>query len=409
MSLHNFRRLTVALALLILLLSACNLPSSGGPTQDTSGLIHTIAAETVEAQLTLDAASGGQDSQNGDTQGDTGDQQDSSLTATLTETPAAAATQPPLATNTPASTASVTPIPCNHITWGKDVTIPDKTEMVPGEIFTKTWRLKNTGSCTWTSGYVLAFQSGEAMGAPAALQLTTGTVNPGQEIDISIELEAPVNHGTYQGNFMLRSTEGIVFGLGDESKPFWVKIVVPEVSGLMLDFIATADEAAWGSGVAPIKFDGPGDIQLDYGSPVTTTNGYVTTQNNIVIEGGSTTGVILETYPKSETDGYIVGRYPKYIVGAGDYIKARIGFLAEGDGSCGVGNAIFQINYTIGDDLGTMTKLGSWKETCDGVLRKILVDLSSLQGKTVRFYLIVLANGAPTDDKAIWASLGVIR
>jgi hypothetical protein len=247
------------------------------------------------------------------------------------------------------------------------------------------------------------------MGAPASVQLTTGTVTPGQDIDVSIELEAPSNPGTYQGFFKLRNTDGKVFGIGSESKPFWVKIEVPEVSGVMLDFIAKADDADWGSGVTPIEYDGPGDIELDYGSPVTITNGYVTTQKNIKIEDGSVTGVILETYPKNETDGYIIGRYPKYLVGAGDYIKGRIGFLAEGDGSCGSGNAIFQINYTIGDDLGTMTKLSSWKETCDGSLRKILIDLSSLKGKTVRFYLILLANGAPTDDKAIWDSLGVMR
>jgi hypothetical protein len=408
MSLHISRRLTVALALLILILSACNLPSSDGPTQDTSGLIHTIAAQTVEAQMTLDAQSGGQGSQNGDSPG-TGNQGDSSMTATLTDTPTATDTQTPQDIDNPAPTATNTPIPCDHITWGKDVTVPDGTDMVPGEIFTKTWRLENSGSCTWTSGYSLAFQDGESMGAPANVQLTTGTVNPGQEIDVSIVLEAPVDPGTYQSNFKLRSTDGTVFGLGNNSKPFWVKIDVPEVSGLMLDFIATADDADWGSGVEPIEYDGPGDIQLDYGSPVTTTNGYVTTQNNIVIEGGGTTGVILETHPKQETDGYIIGRYPKYKVGAGDYIKGRLGFLAEGDGSCGGGKAVFQINYTIGDDLDTMTKLDSWKETCDGVLRKILVDLSSIQGKTVRFYLILWADGSPTDDKAIWSSLGVIR
>ena len=409
MSVHNSHRLAVVSVLVVLLLSACNLPSAGGPTQDTSGLIHTIAAQTVEVQLTLDAASSGQDSQTGDSQGGTGDQQDSSLTATLTETSTPVNTQSPPSTNTPASTPSITPVPCDYITWGKDVTIPDKTELVPGETFTKTWRLKNTGSCTWTSGYSLAFQSGESMGAPENVQLTTGTVTPGQEVDVSIVLEAPVSPGTYQGYFKLRNTDGAVFGIGNESKPFWVKIVVPEVSGVMLDFIATADDATWGSGVTPIDYDGPGEIQLSYGSPVTDTNGYVTTQNNIVIEGGGTTGVILETHPKKETDGYIIGRYPKYKIGAGDYIKARIGFLAEGDESCGAGDAIFQINYTIGDDLGTMTKLDSWHETCDGVLKKILIDLSDLKGKTVRFYLIVLSNGPAADDKAIWDSLGVIR
>ena len=92
--------------------------------------------------------------------------------------------------------------------------------MVPGQKFTKTWRLKNTGSCTWTSGYSLVFFSGEAMGASAASRLTTGTVAPGEEFDISVELEAPVTPGTYRANFKLRNTDGIIFGLGDKSGPF---------------------------------------------------------------------------------------------------------------------------------------------------------------------------------------------
>jgi hypothetical protein len=401
--------LAVAILVILIFTGACNYPRSGVSTQDASGLIHTIAAQTVEAQMTLDAASSGGDSGTGDDQGGTGDQQGTSLTPTSTDTPFPTSTQAVIFTNTPAPTATATAVPCDRITWVKDVTIPDGTDLVPGESFTKTWRLRNSGTCTWTSGYSLAFQSGDSMGAPANTQLTTGTVAPGQEIDVSIELEAPTSAGTYQGYFKLRNTDGNVFGIGSDSDAFWVKIDVPEVSGVMLDFIATADEADWGSGVTPIDFSDPGDIQLDYGSPVTITNGYVTTQKNIVIEDGSTTGVILETYPKNETDGYIVGRYPEYKVGAGDYISARIGFLAEGNGSCGAGSAIFRINYTIGGDLNTMTKLDSWKETCDGKLRKIFIDLTSLKGKTIQFYLILLADGAPTDDKAIWDSLGVMR
>jgi hypothetical protein len=405
---QSIRRISVILILITLVLSACNLPSVKKTPPDSAGLIHTIAAQTVEAQLTLEAA-GNQGNQNGDSQ-QPGDQEDVEGLATQTETPFPTLTPQPLPSDTPIPSPSITPIPCDHITWGKDVTIPDGTELVPGEVFTKTWRLKNTGTCTWTSGYSLVFETGDAMGAPPATQLTTGTVPPGQQIDVSIVLEAPVSAGTYQGYFKLRNTEGEIFGLGDESKHFWVKITVPDVSGVMLDFIALADEAVWGSGVTPYDFDGPGDIELDYGLPVDTSNGYVTTQSNIVLEGGSTSGVVLETRPKNDTDGYIMGRYPEYKVGAGDYIKGRIGFLAENpSGSCGAGDAVFQINYTLGHDLDTMTKLVSWKEKCDGTLRKISVDLSALKGETVRFYLIVQTNGSPADDKAIWASLGVMR
>ena len=46
----------VIIFLLVVFVSACNMPSATKETQDTSGLIHTVAAQTVEAQLTSDAA-----------------------------------------------------------------------------------------------------------------------------------------------------------------------------------------------------------------------------------------------------------------------------------------------------------------------------------------------------------------
>jgi hypothetical protein len=395
----------IALALtLIFLLGACNMPSSKAPTQDEPGLIHTIAAQTVEAQMTQ-SASGNETATTQPTQ-DPG-QGVPTQTPIPSNTPFPTNTPPPPPTNTPFPTA--TQIPCDHITWGKDVTIPDNTKLVPGEVFTKTWRLKNTGACTWNSGYSLVFESGAAMGAPASQQLTTGTVAPGQEIDISVILTAPDDAGTYQGFFKLRNPNGTVFGLGNDSKPFWVKIVVPELSGVMFDFIAQADDAVWGSGVTPINFAGPGHIVLTYGGPDSDANGFAMIKNNVKLEDGSASGVILETHPKWENDGYIIGKYPAYKVGAGDRLQGRIGFIAFEDGTCGAGNAIFQIRYTVGDDLGTMTTLGEWNETCNGQMRKLDLDLTALKGKTVRFYLIVLANGAADQDWAAWASLGVFR
>ena len=178
----------------------------------------------------------------------------------------------------------------------------------------------------------------------------------------------------------------------------------------MFDFITKAQDANWGQGVTPINYAGPGHTVVTYGTEaVPSPEGFALIKDKIVIEDGGTSGVILETHPRQENDGYIIGRYPLYKVGTGDYIKGRLGFIKNIGGACGVGNVIFQINYTLGDDLGTMTTLSSWNETCDGTMRKINIDLSSLKGKEVRFYLIILANGDWTDDLAIWTSLAVMR
>lgn len=395
----------VLFSLAILLLTSCNMPGKKEPTQDTSGLIHTLAAQTVEAQLTLDAEINNQ--QVATLQVDEEEQTQSPTTPLPTEEVVPTSTPQPSSTNTQAPSPTHTPIPCDHITFEKDISVPDGTEFVPGQQFTKTWRLRNSGSCTWTSGYSLVFVSGDTLGAPVSIQLTTGTVPPGEVFDVSVDLEAPMEPGTYRANFKLRNTEGLIFGLGDKSSPFFVEIKVQDASGVMFDFLAMARNAIWGSGTGTILYTLPGDMTIPYGGPTAGTDAYVMIQKEVKLEDGRTSGAILETHP--EDNGYIIGRYPAYLVGAGDKISAKIGFMAESGGSCGVGDVIFQINYTIGDDLDTMTSFDSWHETCDGTFRKINIDLSSLKGKTIRFYIIVSANGVSTDDKAIWDSLGVMR
>ncbi|HEY5119753.1 MAG TPA: NBR1-Ig-like domain-containing protein [Anaerolineales bacterium] len=131
----------------------------------------------------------------------------------------------PSATYTP--TASSTPVPCNAARFISDVTIPDGWEATPSDHFTKTWRLQNAGSCTWTSGYSLVFDHGDQLGAPATQQLTPGTVAPGGTVDVSVDLISPVTTGTYQGFFKLRASDSSLFGIGPAANDaFWVKIKV---------------------------------------------------------------------------------------------------------------------------------------------------------------------------------------
>jgi hypothetical protein len=178
--------------LLIVLLSAslaCNMPASA-PTVEAN--VFTLAAQTVTASA--------------------------SQIETVTPTPAASATITPTALVTFTPTA----VPCNIASFVSDVTTPDDTPITVGGAFTKTWRLKNVGSCTWTSGYQLVFDSGDKMNGPDSQQLTAGTVAPGQTIDVSVNLTAPGSTGTYKGNWKLREPGGAVFGLS--TGPFWVQI-----------------------------------------------------------------------------------------------------------------------------------------------------------------------------------------
>lgn len=213
------------IVLLGVLASACNMPQGQGSAAQQTAVVLTAVAETVAA-----GTSGGQG--NGavtDTPG--------SLGEPATDTPEPSLTPSP--TNT--QPASNTPVPCNLARFVTDVTIPDGTKFEPGESFTKTWRLKNVGTCAWTSGYDIVFSGGDAMGAPASVQITNGTVPPGGSVDVSVDLEAPDDEGTYRGNWQLRDPSSVIFGIeNSNSEMFWVEIKVkaaaPTVKTVSIDF-----------------------------------------------------------------------------------------------------------------------------------------------------------------------------
>lgn len=200
---EKITKLLLTLLLLVLLLTACNLP--GRVNRADGNIALTSAAQTVEAQLTLNAQN-----------------LPPTLDTTQQETPQPSITIAP--TNTKSPTATATARPCDSAGYIKDVTIPDGTEIDPGETFTKTWRIENLGTCTWTSGYKIVFDEGDAMSGPATQQITSGTISPGDQVDISIELTAPTDPGTYRGTYQLRNADGVVFTVGG----FWVEIIVGE-------------------------------------------------------------------------------------------------------------------------------------------------------------------------------------
>jgi hypothetical protein len=104
-----------------------------------------------------------------------------------------------------------------------DVNIPDNTMMAPGQEFTKTWKIKNIGSCAWGEGYKLIFSYGEKMTGEA--QPLTAAIAPGQEVDVSVTFKAPDLAGTYFSFWTLQNDKGIPF-LGNDDKALYVQIIV---------------------------------------------------------------------------------------------------------------------------------------------------------------------------------------
>jgi hypothetical protein len=134
---------------------------------------------------------------------------------------APAPTLAPLSTTAPLPTAiplSVsTAVPCVWAT-AVDVNYPDHSTVTHSTSFDKTWSFTNVGSCSWNSGYYVAFMSGTSMGG-----VTTHLANvvpPNGYINVTLHLTAPATAGTYRGEYGLFTNNGLYVG------QVWVEINV---------------------------------------------------------------------------------------------------------------------------------------------------------------------------------------
>jgi hypothetical protein len=208
--------------ILFLLLAAGVLAScrgaSSAPTQ-TPTMNVTQALETVEMRLTQAVA--------------------------LTPSPATPTLAAPAATPTVSGisptplTASVTGTPpaaaaCNKVAPGNpiDVTVDDDTPMQPDQKFTKTWRLVNDGTCTWDRQYSAVWFFGDKFGDILSVPLSA-SVPPTGVIEVSVDMIAPSEPGSYRSNWKLADASGTLFGIGPNGDlPFWVQIVVVDNGGV---------------------------------------------------------------------------------------------------------------------------------------------------------------------------------
>jgi hypothetical protein len=283
-----------------------------------------------------------------------------------------------------------------------DVSVPDNTEIGAGTTFVKTWRLKNNGSCTWTSGYTLVFYNGDAMSGPASAPITNGTIPPGSTVDISVSLIAPITPGTYKGNWRIRNSGGALFGIGNNAdQSFWVQIksVAPTPTPsptstytLSFDFIARGPDASWRNG----------SNNIPWGDPPEDSAGVAVNITNVKLEDGKTYGSLLATYPQHISDGKIIGTYPTYTIQANDHLRTRIGFRAD----CGTSKMKYQIRYIEGP---TEVTVGEWLEECNGNLTSLDVNMSALVGHSVQFQLVVIAMGSPNSWSSVWVSPRIER
>lgn len=367
----RFRKIVLLLSALVPIL-ACNRFATTTPQPAaTLNALYTSAAQTLDAMSTQ------------------------AITTLTVQSSPTSLLSIPTVTASPIVLNTFTPVPplqpvtkCDAASFVSDVTYPDGSIVSRGTTFTKIWRLKNVGTCTWTTSYAIVFVGGEQFGAPSAVSLP-GSVGPGQTIDISVNLTAPNADGRHRGDWKLRNASGVLFGVGTAGDSnFYVEVNVSGYTVTGYDFAASYCEAGWSNDTANLPCPG---IEGD-------DNGFVQMLNAPKMEDGNTRGSGLLTYPEKSNKGLITGKYPAIKIQPGDRFQALIGCVYKAN-DC---NVIFRLEYQIGK--GEIRRLGQWQEVYEGQYNSINIDLSGLSGQKVKFIFTVFTNGTSHEDFALWVN-----
>jgi len=374
MHLLNFKK-SFFLALALMVILACN--SFTGATPQPAA---TLAALYTSAAMTLSAMS---------TQGAVSLTQQPSPTGTLS-----IPTTSPIALQTFTSVPAQPITKCDAAAFITDVTYPDGSSVGMGVAFTKVWRIKNIGTCIWTTSYALVFINGERFGAQNSVSMP-GNVGPGQTVDLAVQLTAPNHNGKYQGYWMLRNTAGVLFGVGPTAEAsIYVAVNTNGYAVLGYDFINNYCDAQWSNASQDLSCPGTDGDKI----------GFVLIQNSPKMEDGSTApNKGLMTFPQGIKNGLITGKYPGITIQTGDHFQAWINCMYKAN-DC---NTIYELQYQIGK--GAVQTLGQWNEVYEGQYYAINIDLSALNGQKVKFILTVLANGSPHEDYALWIAPQITR
>jgi len=204
------------LFILSLVLSACNLGKQPEPTPDV-GAIYTAAAQTMLAQYSTGLTQTAQAVPPTAT----------ALPTTTFGSPASPLATPlggtPLATITPlAALVTSAGTVCNDSIFMGVENYEDGSTVKANQQIAKFWRVKNTGTCTWDDGYYLQHYAGESLDAENwIITLTSQFVEPGEEVDITVQMTTPSKKGEHGGCWKMIGDDGYFFGT-----PLCIEVIV---------------------------------------------------------------------------------------------------------------------------------------------------------------------------------------
>jgi len=210
----------------------------------------------------------------------------------------------PTATNTAVTTSGCKDSALYVSDDGKDGTV-----YAPNTPFTKTWKVRNTGTCTWDKTYTVTYVSGATMSqSPTYLILPNGgTVAPGGEVDISIGLTSPPTSGDYRADWKLVNTGGytlaqffLTLKVKDQSSSAGkITKIVPQIVLEQGSGTACTNNSTYFVYV-DVTTDGP--LAAEYRIDLTDGSGQVT---NGVFDSGSPEVTGLLTFDAADTDRII--------------------------------------------------------------------------------------------------------
>ena len=366
--------------IVLFLTAACVVPSS------LSGILQQAPAESTSAAPGTEETSAPEPAT-----------QIAAVRATSTSAPPPTftATLPP--TLRPSSTPwpTFTPVPavaiprravCDQNGFVSDVTIPDGSSIPGGSQSVKTWKIKNTGSCTWDTGYTITFYKGDSIVYTA--KPLSREVAPGETVEVTVTFTAPTKEGHYRTYFQMIGKRGKPF-LGSFYVDFNVvtlKTPTPDPN-VRYEFAARQCDATWANGSSKV---------LPCPSANGSADGFMLFVVNPVLESGyvdNEPGLLMN--PPTVTNGIIGGLYPPITIQPGDSFRSIIG-CERGATKCDVR---FDLGYMVGDSVYI---IGSWMENYNEAYTQLNIDLTPLAGQTVQFVLTVSSNGVSDGDRGLW-------
>jgi hypothetical protein len=122
----------------------------------------------------------------------------------------------------PTPEPTLSPKECtNNLTFITDVTVPDNSTYIFGEIIDKQWLVENSGTCNWDSNYRLRHTDGAALNAPEEIALYPARA--GTQATIQIIFTAPFTADFFESGWQAIAPDGTPFG-----DPIFIKINVQQ-------------------------------------------------------------------------------------------------------------------------------------------------------------------------------------